>query len=163
MATLSSLVTAGALERISVELEGRLSWRSLYGTPEFIRWLDEVLPYLEPGSAGAEITPNEQVDALFFDFISGERLEEDRRFKALSRTPDLFVWELKTIDVRIFGWFVSMDHFVCCYGDMKDEILRKDSVGTYMARVEYVRNQLDLDEPKRLEFKDYANVLSNAN
>ena len=163
MATLGALADAGALVRIEVDLDDeKQTWRCLYGTPEFVAWLQGVLPNLETGVMDAELSPSEQVFALFADFIEGQHFEEDRRFRRLRRTPDLSVWELKTIDVRIFGWFAAMDMFVCAFGDHKERILKLDSVGAYMAKTDYVRAKLDLDEPKFIHFEEYANVLSDA-
>lgn len=163
MATIATLADAGALVRIEVDLdETRQTWRCLYGTPEFVAWLENTLPRLETGIMGAELTPNEQVYSLFADFIEGQHFEEDRRFRRLNRTPDLSIWELKTIDVRIFGWFVAMDKFICAFGGHKDEIARMDSVGTIMAKTDFVRRKLELDEPKFIHFREYANVLSDA-
>lgn len=163
MATLAALADAGTLVRIEVDIDdGRQTWRCLYGTPDFIAWLEGVLPALETGVMDAEITPQEQVFVLFADFIEGQHFEMDRRFRRLRRTPDLSIWELKTIDVRIFGWFASMDKFVCAFGEHKEEILRRDSVGTFMAKTDFVRNNLELDDPKFIHFEEYANVLSDA-
>lgn len=164
MATIAQLADAEVeLVRITVPLpSGRQSWRRLYGTPNFTAWLAETLPTILTGSSQAPLTPNEQVYGLFVEFLVGDPLPEDRRFKPLNRTPDLYVWELKTHCIRIFGWFVEMDCFVCCFGDEVDLIKKFDRYGTYVAKVEYVRSRLNLDEPKMLKAKDYANVLSNA-
>lgn len=162
MATLTELADDGRLERIEVDLEDRLPFRCLFGTPGFVAWLENDLPLIQTGAIGAETTPLEQVDALFFDFISGVHFQEDRRFHPISYNPDLFVWELKTLDVRIFGWFVKMDHFVCCFGDHKENLLRiAGRVERLAAQTSFVRQQLPLNEPKHLVSKEYANVLSD--
>lgn len=167
MATLSELANSGEIERIEIELDSaRQPWRCLYATPDFAHWAGEVLPTLTTGVMQAEITPHEQVYALFADFIEGKHLEEDRRFRALSYHPELHVWELKTIDVRIFGWFPQMDHFVCCFGEHKDVLLDPNephrTYDQYIPKTNYVRHQLPLSLPKAVEFKEYANVLSDA-
>lgn len=167
MATLSLLADGDELDRVEIELDsGRQPWRCLYATPQFSEWAGNVLPTMLTGVMQAEITPNEQVYALFADFIEGKHLEEDRRFKPLKYHPELHVWELKTIDVRIFGWFAKMDNFVCCFGEHKDVLEDPDEVertyGRYIARTNFERHVLDLDPPKSVEFKEYANVLSDA-
>ncbi len=48
-----------------------LAWRELYGTADFIHWFDTVLPELQTQVIGGEVTPLEQVDAAFCDFVSG--------------------------------------------------------------------------------------------
>lgn len=164
MATLDSLETSGNLVRIQVPLELHLQpWRSIYGTPDFIVWLDQQLPNIASTILGYEIEPIEQVDAVFHEYISGARMNFDRRFKKLSWTPDIFVWELKTPDIRIFGWVPKRDHLICTFGDSKDEIELRNKYGRYIAQTSYVRQQLDLDSPKCIESKEYDDVLSDAN
>ncbi|MBY2993801.1 hypothetical protein HF263_04085 [Rhizobium leguminosarum] len=164
MATLDELDQNESLVRMDVELEaGEQSWRRIYATPQFLQWLHNDLPNLETTIVGGDSEPDEQVDAVFHEFVIGECMDFDRRFKALSRTPDLFVWEFKTPDIRIFGWIPERDVFICCFGDHKDEIELYNRYGRYMAQTEYVRNNLDLDPPKAIESKDYEDVLSDAN
>ena len=163
MATLSDLETADALVRIEVPLDtGDQPWRRLYGTPEFIKWLDEDLPVLETTVIGGDSEPSEQVDAVMFDFVRGAHLNSDKRFKRLTSTPDYSVWEFKTPDIRIFGWVPMIDTFICCFGDMKDRIELLRSYMTYIARTKYVRDQIPLDEPKSIDGGEYDNVLSDA-
>jgi len=168
MATLTELADAEVeIQRIEIDLDnGKQPWRCLFATPDFQEWAGNVLPELETGIMQAEISPNEQVYALFADFIEGQHLEENRRFKPLRYHPELFVWELKTIDIRIFGWFAAMDMFICCFGELKD-VLENPNETTrtydrYIAKTNFARHTLSLDEPKFVNFKEYANVLSDA-
>lgn len=167
MATLSELADRGDVDRVEIELDsGRQPWRCLYATPEFSEWADSVLPSMETGVMQAEVSPFEQVYALFADFIEGQHLEENRRFRSLIYHPELHVWELKTIDVRIFGWFAKMDNFICCFGEHKDVLADPAEVertySRYITRTNFERHKLSLDPPKSIEFKEYANVLSDA-
>ncbi|MBN9332973.1 hypothetical protein [Devosia sp.] len=167
MATISVLADNGDLNRVEIELDsGRQPWRCLYATPEFSEWAGSALPRLETGVMQAEITPNEQVYALFADFIEGKHFEENKRFRSLVYHPVEHVWELKTVDVRIFGWFAQMDQFVCCFGEHKDVLMDPTEVtrtyGRYILRTNFERERLNLDPPKSVEYKDYANVLSDA-
>ncbi|TVR07387.1 MAG: hypothetical protein EA385_13020 [Salinarimonadaceae bacterium] len=151
------------LVAISVPLDGaEQRWRRLYGTPEFIEWLDSALPLLRTTVIGGETEPYDQVDAIFHEYIIGERMQFDRRFKKLARKPDKFVWEFKTLDIRIFGWIPMRDVFICTFGDMKDEIETRRLYGRYIAQTIYVRNTLDLDEPKYVPCAEYDDVLSDA-
>ena len=163
MATIATLEGTGRLVRIEIELDGRAQpWRCLYGTPDFIEWLDRVLPNMKTTVVGGEIEPLEQVDAIFHEYVSGEHMDADRRFKKLTCTPDHFVWELKTLDVRIFGWVPVRDHFICTYGDHKDQIELLRKYGRYIAQTVYVRNQCDL-QPNHIAHEEYEYVLSDAN
>jgi hypothetical protein len=164
MATLTNLAKAEReLVAIDVPLDGADQvWRCIYGTPDFIRWLNEILPNLETRILGGEVTPYDQVDAIFNDYVVGEPMQMDRRFKKLSRTPDEFVWEFKTPDIRIFGWIPMRDAFVCAVGDMKDDIEARNLYGRYIAQTIYARNNLDLDDPKYVASTEYHDVLSDA-
>lgn len=137
-------------------------WRCIYGTPTFVEWLDETLPTLRSSVVGGDITPEEQVDAIFNDYISGIPLNNDRRFKKLSSTPDHYVWELKTLDLRLFGWVPQRDHLILAYGELKDQLELLEGYGRFIAQTVFVRNNLDLDEPKHLVTREYDDVISDA-
>ena len=109
MATLLELCDSESLVRLEVPLGPHdLIWRCLYGTPDFVRWLDEDLSNYDFDPLYANLSPLEQVGALFAEYVLGEPFASDRRFKKLKSTPDHFIWELKTEDVRIFGWVGSV-------------------------------------------------------
>lgn len=164
MATLKELEDSGLLVRIEVELNmGELPWRRVFGTQDFLKWLDEVLPTLTTTVIGGDTEPIEQVDAVFHEYIIGRHLDENHHFKPLSWTPDWSIWEFKTPDIRIFGWLVEKDAFVCAFGDMKDEIELMKKYGAYIAKTKYVRDQLPLNEPKYVASKEYDDVLSDKN
>lgn len=161
MATLDELCDGEILEVIDPLEEDELPWRRLYATPEFIIWLDEQLPSLPHNSLYSDLTPLEQVDATFFEYVSGENFATDRRFKKLSCTPDHSIWEFKTDEVRIFGWVPSKDAFICCYGDSKDTIETFGTYGRYIALTARARELIDLDEPKSVVGDRYTDVISN--
>lgn len=164
MATLEELEASGHLVRIDVPLDGgEQVWRRLFGTPDFVKWLDEDLPQLVTTVVGGEISPFEQVDARFHEYVVGEPIQDDRRFKGLSWTPEYHVWEFKTLDIRVFGWIPSRDCFICTYGDMKDNIELRNLYGRYIAQTVFAREQMPLDAPKFVASKEYDDVLSNAN
>lgn len=163
MATLEELENRGSLIRIDVPLDGgEQIWRRLYGTPAFVSWLDDVVPELVSTIVGGETSPSDQLDARFHEYVIGESIQDDRRFKGLASTPERHVWEFKTLDLRVFGWFPLRDCFICTFGDMKDDIELRNSYGRYIAQTVYERDNLPLDEPKLITGKDYSDVLSNA-
>jgi hypothetical protein len=91
--------------------------------------------------------------------ISGELLEERRDLRPLLPF-DSCVWELKTIDVRIFGWFPIRDAFVAVNGGMARKIKDARMYHGYREEVRTVRDRLDLDEPKSIEGSRVSDVLS---
>lgn len=112
MATISTLVAEGKLLQIEVELDVReQAWRCIYGTPQFIQELQRFLNEAEPSPIGADEALDEQLDALLHAFIVGDELHFDRQFHILNPNEN-GIWELKTPDLRIFGWFSHRDHFV---------------------------------------------------
>jgi hypothetical protein len=162
MATLIELCESSALEVIDPLEVGELHWRNLYATRAFIEWLDDDLPKFKHNTLYSALTPTEQVFAVFYEYVSGDNFPLDRRFKKLNNTPDRYVWEFKTDEIRVFGWVPRKDAFICCFGDSKDNIQVNNSYGLYIAKTVYVRDEMDLDEPKLLESKRYLDVISNA-
>jgi hypothetical protein len=164
MATLSTLCEDGLLREIDPGLEhDELPTRRLYGTPEFVIWLDKALPNVPADPLQMELSAMEQVFAVFREYLLGEDFCDDRRFKKLSNNPDHHVWEFKTDDIRIFGWVPEKDAFVCCFGDTKNDIETFKKYGKYIALTKYTRDQLDLSAPKYVEGREYLDVLSAQN
>jgi hypothetical protein len=162
MATIASLCDEGHLVAIDPGLEpDELPKRRLFGTPEFVRWLDETLPGLLGDSIGADLSPFDQVYALFFEYVIGNAFSTDRRFKKLNGTPDHYVWEFKTDDVRVFGWVPQKDTFICCFGDSKVAIETFQKYGRYIAQTKFVRDNISLDAPKFIESVRYVDVISD--
>ncbi|MDE0970445.1 MAG: hypothetical protein OSA51_13790 [Octadecabacter sp.] len=162
MATLIQLCESGSLDVIDPLEPGELPWRFLYATMDFLDWIERELPVLGHNELYSDLSPLEQVYAVFFEYVSGEDFSSDRRFKKLHCNPDNHVWEFKTEEVRVFGWVPNKDFFVCCYGDSKDKIKEFDSYGRYIAQTTFVRNNLNLNEPKCLISRSYSDVISNA-
>lgn len=112
MATLTTLVGRDDLVAVGGGLEDdEQPSRLLYAFPHVVDWLANALPVLRPLDPGTELVPLEQVDVLFHDFVSGEDFAYYERSHSL-RPAELGVWELKTLDVRVFGWFPKKGVFV---------------------------------------------------
>jgi hypothetical protein len=161
MATLSRLCEEGNLVPLDPGLEAHeLPVRRLFGTPAFVEWLDSGLPNIPLDPIHADLSAMEQVAALFHNYLMGENFSNDRRFKKLNPAQH-HVWEFKTDGVRIFGWIPAKDSFVCCFGDSKDEIVTYSKYGRYVAQTRFVREGLNLDEPKCVESREYDDVISS--
>jgi len=161
MATLIELCESGVLDKIDPLEEDELPWRTLYATMDFLDWLEDGLPALAHNDLYSRLSPQEQVFAVFAEYVSGDYFSSDRRFKKLNCTPDHFIWEFKTDEVRIFGWVPKKDAFICCFGDSKDEIELHRRYGTLISQTVFVRNNMNLDEPKHLMGRSYSDVISN--
>lgn len=55
--------------------------------------------------------PEEQLDGLLADFCEGVEMTVTTHFRTV-RPVDCGAWELKTPDVRVFGWFHERDCFI---------------------------------------------------
>jgi hypothetical protein len=145
MPTITDLVDSGAIIKIDVELAPREQpLRLLYGTPQFIEWLQELLRGNEPSQRLGRTSPAEQIDDLFHSFLSGEPLIFTRQFRVV-RAEENAVWELKTPDIRIFGWFMAKDCFVAVFGNWADTIKDHDLYRGYRIAIRRLRRELGVD------------------
>lgn len=159
MATIAKLVADGKLIPIGGRLRPEeLREREMFAYPHVVEWLKTVLPTLEPelslGRAhelphGVQ-TPIQQVDDLFHDFISGEDLGLYE--KAHLMNPDtMYIWELKTIDVRLFGWVYRRRCFILANIDSAARIKERGLYAPYRNDTSRKRDMIDLEEPKYVE------------
>ena len=152
MATLSTLSGAGGpLTSLTVPLrKGQLPQRSIYGLPEFMEGLTTDLPTWECGRLEADQTPQEQMDSILHTWISGQPIWYSRMLQDLWPATDE-VWEFKTADLRIFGWFYRPRVFLAAFLDYADWYKGPTKTYYYEDTRDSVvgkRNTLDLDEPK---------------
>ena len=142
MVTLATLVEAGEISPIEVELGPREQpTRLLYGTPAFLNWLKERLRSAETSPLLADLTPSEQLDLLFYQFLSGKPLVFTKHFKVIKYERNA-VWELKTPDLRIFGWFAMKDCFVAVFGDWAERIKEHGLYRGYRIEVKRLRRRI---------------------
>jgi hypothetical protein len=158
MATLLELVAANRLVKFDPHLEvNELEWRFIYALPRFRERVENDLTTWE-SSWKVESTPAEQLDALFE--ISGETLTYHHQFKLLKPIRD-GIWELKTPDLRLFGWFPIKDCFIGGALDLAFNVKKYGLYAGYIGEVVRLRDKLDLDEPKFVAGEDPNAVVSN--
>lgn len=167
MATLLELERRGFLARFDPQLGSReLENRQIYLSKAAQVWLEKKLPVLE-AKWKSDQSPSVQVASLLADFCAGEKIAVRRQFHILNPRHHS-VWELKTADVRLFGWFCFKDIFILVSCE-EASTLKSVKVGQpdlYQRNVEHVRNyrgNLQLDEPKTIEGVDPNGVVSNCN
>lgn len=145
MTTIPDLVASGTIVKIDVELgPHEQPLRLLYGTPQFVGWLQEILAGAAPEQRLGHLTPAQQLDDIFYSFLSGAPLVFNRQFRAI-RAEDHAVWELKTPDLRIFGWFMAKDCFVAVFGNWADTIKDHDLYRGYRIAIRRLRRELGLE------------------
>jgi hypothetical protein len=77
------------------------------------------VPKLETGRLNSSLTPSEQLDDILHTWIAGEQVRYSRMFQDLMPAEDE-VWEMKTADLRIFGWMYLPRYFIAVFGDYAD-------------------------------------------
>jgi hypothetical protein len=136
-------------------------FRCIVCSPHLRRWIEQDLPALT-SALGLELSPLEQFFALVQTFCSAEPLTYGEQFKPLySRGQG--VWELRTSDVRVFGWFPMRDHFVGVAANDATFIKERSLYKGYIGEVVRFRNGLDLDQPKFIRGEEAKDVVSNYN
>jgi hypothetical protein len=150
MATLDKIPT---VTRIFVPLgQGEFDEREFHALPSFVRFLQEILPELAQGVLGAEQTPRDQMDTVLRKWNSGKPVAQGRAFSML-RPVRHSVWEIKTADLRIFGWLYRPKVFVAAFAGFTDDYKSqnrqppKESYDEARDRVVWLRDRLDLDPP----------------
>jgi hypothetical protein len=160
MATILELEARGELHRLQANLRRRQQpERTFFASKGLVKWFAEDLP--KAASAwNLETSPLEQVDVLLNIFVSGEVLAFQLRFWPLNPRAE-HVWELKTPDARIFGWFVARDCFVGVVANFADAIKAHKLYQGHVGQVARFRDHLKLDEPKSMVGEEPGDVVSN--
>lgn len=158
MATIIELVNDGQLVKLGGGLdEHEQPERLLYAFPQVVEWLDQTLPSLEAELGDGRQSPIEQIDELFYDFVSGADLAYYERSHSMIPV-DLGVWELKTPDTRAFGWFLQRGTFIIAEIDTAFRCKQHGLYTGYRGSVVRLRDSLRLAEPKFIK-GDYCDVL----
>lgn len=163
MATPGELCDQGEISPWKVPLIGRQQpSRAIYVTKQFAVWAKNNLPKVPPTHWGGEVKPSEQVTILMRSYRAGDKLEVGRHFKIL--TPHASgVWEFKTGDVRIFGWFYARDLYIASWGEDANYIKasQRARYGVCINKTVNDRGELDLTAPKFINSTDVRDVISD--
>ncbi|RYF10718.1 MAG: hypothetical protein EOO77_20930 [Oxalobacteraceae bacterium] len=133
--------------------------RLVYVGVKVMPWISEHLPEAITDQR-TEIQPIEQLDDLLNSFCAGEPISIERQIKLL-RHWDGGVWEMKTLDLRLFGWFPQIDTFICNSIDFATRVKRLNLYAGYRGEVIRFRDPLPLDEPKFIQGDDPHGVITN--
>ena len=165
MATLSALVANGDLHKYDPELPpNELELRTFLAFERVAKWVAETLPELER-DLDAELTPQEAFDALMAIFCGGTVLAIPKNFHPMRPVGgdgnEQGIWELRTLDLRIFGWFPVKDVFIAVSAHTAKRVKDQGIYPGLVLEAVGFRNRLDLDEPKFIEGGDPHAVVSN--
>ena len=93
------------------------------------------------------------MDTLLRKWIAGKPMAYGRAFSSL-KPRHQGVWEMKSVDLRIFGWIYRPRVFVATFAELADdydsrrmENPRRSSYDEARDRVVWIRERLDLDPP----------------
>ena len=160
MATIAQLEAAGLLFKLDPALDvDEQELRLFHTSPRLSDRLQNVLP-TSGSSWDIENSPAEQLDALIAVYASGLPLTYGWQFKPIRPIGD-GVWELKTADLRIFGWFAARDCLIGVVADTKEHIREHTLYPGYRGEVTRFRAALELNAPKFIPGDDPNAVVSN--
>ncbi|WP_439925702.1 hypothetical protein [Nitrobacter sp. JJSN] len=157
MATFAKILEDKLVIPVVVRLgRGRFYDRFLYAYPDCLKWMKETVPTLETGRKKSAQTPAEQLILRLQQWVSGDPIKKGPMFKEMEYPRDNDVWELKTDDLRLFGWMYQPKKFiVASHGyadDYKVPTKTKDYADDVRAVME-ARQALPLDGPKFVKGK----------
>ncbi|HZL59844.1 MAG TPA: hypothetical protein VFC38_09090 [Stellaceae bacterium] len=157
MATLEHLVASGKLRKHEPELDdGEMPEGIICLSPECDAWLSNHL-IGTPRFSGRKLTAYDQVDQILYDFVIGRPMAYSVHYRKLEPVGS-HVWELKTVDVRLFGWFCKKGHFVVVCGSLKNKLRKNKNYAPFIAKVIAFRKALDLDEPKAITGTNHNDI-----
>lgn len=149
MATLDELDRQGLVEKVEIENLRRLEFedRQIYLFLEVKTWLEETVPDMAP-FYGENIAPIHQAFGLFKDFITGVEFDEGEMFWRMRPAED-DIYELRTADLRFFGWFYRPKVIILARGDTFERLHTYQGMHAgYRDEVRRLRDAIPLDEPK---------------
>jgi hypothetical protein len=116
------------------------------------QFLRDILPGAKTGVAGAAEKPAAQMDTLLRKWNAGRPMEYGRAFSNLRPTAR-GVWEMKTADLRVFGWIYRPKVFIATFAGFADDYKSqngnppKESYDDARNRVVWIRDRINLDPP----------------
>jgi hypothetical protein len=131
----------------------------VYTSEKARKWIEVDLVAAE-STWKLELSPAEQMAELIEHFCSGEPLAYGWQFKPLTHIGD-GVWELKTPETRLFGWFPKKDCFIGSEIGMADHIKRHKLYRGHVDEVVRFRDMINLDEPKFIDGDSPNDVVSD--
>jgi hypothetical protein len=159
MSTPDAGCRAAGLEPVEGPLKrGKCAWRYIFVSGRFQAWVTEEMDKIVPPYDESD-SPAIQLESEFSGFRNGDGLAYDRDMHTLD-PRHLWVWELKTPDLRIFGWFPAKNYFVAHLGENKANLVKWDAYKPYVDEVVAYRTGLARHLPDFVEGGS-SHVVSN--
>lgn len=129
---------------------GQFHDRKIYLFPACATWIRTEVPQMVTDRMNAATSPVEQLRERMRQWIAGEAMREGRWFHDLAPKENC-IWELKTFDLRIFGWMYRPREFIAVRGGYADDYKEPTKMKTYAEERQHViavRDALPLDGAK---------------
>jgi hypothetical protein len=150
MATFDKLV-GKAISRVKLRLgRNQFDERELYAYPDCLTWMKADVPKMVTGRVQSNFTPSEQLITRLLQWITGKPMAYGRMFQDMLPRSDE-VWELKTADLRVFGWMYQPRKFIAVCGGYADHYKEPTKTKNYAddrRAVIEARDALPLDGDK---------------
>jgi hypothetical protein len=131
MATLTKLLEEKKIIRVQLRLgRGKFDERKLYAYPECLEWMKAAVPKMVTGRVASDFTPAEQLIRRLTQWIVADLMAYNRMLKDMTPRSDE-VWELKTPDLRIFGWMYRRREFIAVCGGYADDYKEPTKIRNY--------------------------------
>jgi hypothetical protein len=160
MATFDKILEDKILLPVKVRLgKGQFYDRKMYAYPASLTWMRETVPTFVTGRKKSAQTPAEQLIMRLQQWLSGASINKGPMFQEMKYPEDNDVWELKTDDLRLFGWMYQPRIFIVAAHGYTDDYKDPTKIKYYADDVRAVmqaRDALPLDGPKFVkgEFDD---------
>ena len=160
MSTIPKLLSGGTLKAVTLGLhDDELADRGLFGTVRLFKFLSEELPTIP--SRDATLSAEEQVAVLFARYLTNRPFVLRSPISPLRHLNNA-VWELKTLDVRVFGWFAAKDAMIIDAGcDVKLLKAQQRNYSGYINQTEHVRKRLGFNPSDYVQGSEPHDILTN--
>jgi len=151
MPTFDKLLEDKVIIRVTVPLRrGEFHERKFYAFPLCLDWMRKDVPNMTTGRCQSPLSPKEQLEQRLRQWMSGATIVHERMFNDML-PHDKHVWEMKTADLRLFGWVYQPKAFIALCGGYADDYKEPTKTKNYADDVKAVvaaRHLLPLDGPK---------------
>jgi hypothetical protein len=151
MTTFDRLILDRMLIRVTRHLpRGQFHERKFYAYPECLEWMRNEVPQMVTGRIKSDFTPYEQLMERLRQWMAGDPMAYGPMFHDMEPATDE-VWELKTADLRIFGWMYQPREFIAVRGGFADDYKEPTKTKNYAderREVIRARDALPLDGAK---------------
>ena len=159
ISSLGDACGADGLQRYEYEAGiNEFAWRYIYASKEFVTWKDGIDPNTAPDFPEDPEIPVQFAQELD-GFCGGSGLapgSDIRNMEPLERG----VWELKTPDLRLLGWFPARNYLILHKGELKRNLVRYADYRPLIDEVVRFRESLGA-ETKRFLVGRLSDVFSN--